>query len=144
MEKRPCMIINFVLLAWFFLDMIGIHFGESYLVTRSWKEDGIYFLIYLVLLLLFNYKERIGKILLAVWLGIWLVSQFFSHEWFTIMGGGEGKSRYFEGSMKWINSDTHYIPDVYHTILHILILIAFVTLLSYSIKPKNKNDLIKL
>jgi hypothetical protein len=71
-------------------------------------------------------------------LSIWLVTQFLSHELFTIIGGGEGKIRYFEGSIKLINSDILYIPDLYHIILHVLILIALVTTLLYSSSLKNK------
>ena len=46
MKKSYCIIPQLLLLAWFFLDMIGIYFSDSYLVTRSYKEDGIFFLIY--------------------------------------------------------------------------------------------------
>ncbi len=133
MRKRSCIITNIVLLGWFFLDMVGLYFGgELYLVTRSWKDDGIFFLIFLISLLLFIFKERVGRYILTIWLSIWLVTQFLSHELFTIIGGGEGKIRYFEGSIKLINSDILYIPDLYHIILHVLILIALVTTLLYS------------
>ncbi|CEP77715.1 MAG: hypothetical protein WBH84_02770 [Defluviitoga tunisiensis] len=138
MRKRSCIITNIVLLGWFFLDMVGLYFGELYLVTRSWKDDGIFFLIFLISLLLFIFKERVGRYILTIWLSIWLVTQFLSHELFTIIGGGEGKIRYFEGSIKLINSDILYIPDLYHIILHVLILIALVTTLLYSSSLKNK------
>jgi hypothetical protein len=118
--------------------MVGLYFGELYLVTRSWKDDGIFFLIFLISLLLFIFKERVGRYILTIWLSIWLVTQFLSHELFTIIGGGEGKIRYFEGSIKLINSDILYIPDLYHIILHVLILIALVTTLLYSSSLKNK------
>lgn len=138
MRKRSCIITNIVLLGWFFLDMVGLYFGELYLVNRSWKDDGIFFLIFLISLLLFIFKERVGRYILTIWLSIWLVTQFLSHELFTIIGGGEGKIRYFEGSIKLINSDILYIPDLYHIILHVLILIALVTTLLYSSSLKNK------
>ena len=34
MKKSYCIIPQLLLLAWFFLDMIGIYFSDSYLVTR--------------------------------------------------------------------------------------------------------------
>jgi len=142
MRKRSCIITNIVLLGWFFLDMVGLYFGELYLVTRSWKDDGIFFLIFLISLLLFIFKERVGRYILTIWLSIWLVTQFLSHELFTIIGGGEGKIRYFEGSIKLINSDILYIPDLYHIILHVLILIALVTTLLYSSSLKNKSAVV--
>ena len=123
--------------------MVGLYFGELYLVTRSWKDDGIFFLIFLISLLLFIFKERVGKYILAIWLGIWLVTQLLSHELFTIIGGGEGKIRYFEGSIKLINSNTLYIPDLYHIILHVLILIALITTLLYSITLEKKTYMTK-
>ncbi len=144
-SKRHCIVANTILLAWFFLDMVGVYFKESYLVTRSWKEDGIFFLIFLLALLVFVYKERIGKYILSAWLSIWLITQFFSHEWFTIIGGGEGKIRYFKDSIKLIDYKSRYIPDVYHIILHILILISLVMTISYctkSIDRKANSDYI--
>lgn len=143
MRKKSCVIANIVLLGWFFLDMVGLYFGELYLVTRSWKEDGIFFLIFLISLLLFIFKEQVGKYILTIWLGIWLVAQFLSHELFTIIGGGEGKMRYFEGAVKLINSNTLYIPDLYHIILHVLILIALITTLLYLKAIKEKAYITK-
>lgn len=138
MKKKGCIIVNIILLGWFFLDMVGLYFKESYLVTRSWKDDGIFFLIFLISLFLFIFKERMGKYILSIWLGIWLVTQFLFHELFTIIGGGEGKIHYFKGSVKLINSNTLYIPDLYHIILHVLIFIALTATLSYSIAFKQK------
>ncbi len=139
MKKKYCIIANIILLAWFFLDMIGVYFNKYYLVTRSWREDGIFFLIFLLALTIFVLKEKIGKYLLSVWLSIWIITQFFSHEWFTIIGGGEGKILYFQNAIKWIDSKVRYIPDVYHTILHIMMLIALITTLSYNIKSSTNN-----
>ena len=45
MRKRYCIVAQIVLLLWFFLDMTGLYFGNKCLVTRSYKEDGICFLI---------------------------------------------------------------------------------------------------
>ena len=43
------------------------------------------------------------------------------------MGSLEDKIKYFSGAIKWIEIDGRYIPDVYHTILHILILAVVIT-----------------
>ena len=45
MKKIVCIVTQIILLLWFFLDMTGVYFEESYLVTRSYKEDGIFFVI---------------------------------------------------------------------------------------------------
>lgn len=140
MKKVYCLIANVILLAWFFMDMTGVYFENNYLVTRSWREDGIYFIIFLIALLLFLLKENIGKYVLIIWQALWLLTQFISHEWFSIFGGGEGKIRYFEGAIKLVNSDSRYIPDAYHTVLHALIIIALITTITYSIKSKKAYD----
>ena len=57
MKKKHCIITQMILLLWFFLDMIGIYFGDKCLVTRSYKEDGIFFLIYLIAVVLFIIKD---------------------------------------------------------------------------------------
>lgn len=84
-----------MLLLWFSLDMIGFKIGGKELVSQAWKEDGIFFIIYLLSFLFFILNTIKGiKILITV-LSIWLITQFLSHELYTIVGEGEGKIRFF-------------------------------------------------
>ena len=143
MKKRYCIITQTLLLLWFFLDMTGVYFSNSYLVTRSYKDDGLFFLIYLVSMILFIFKEKIGKWAVWVWTSLWFVIQFLCHEWYTIfskgvMGSLEDKIKYFSGAIKWIEIDGRYIPDVYHTILHILILAVVITTALYIRNSKKR------
>ena len=143
MKKIYCIIPQILLLFWFFLDMTGAHFGNYNLVTRSYKEDGIFFLIYLAVMILFIFAEKVGKWAVAVWASAWFVIQFLCHEWYTIFGKGimgslEGKIKFFSGTIKWLEIDGRYIPDVYHTILHILILSVVITSVIY-IKNSKKE-----
>ena len=143
MKKRYCIITQTLLLLWFFLDMTGVYFRNSYLVTRSYKDDGLFFLIYLVAMILFIFKEKIGKWAVWVWTSLWFVIQFLCHEWYTIfskgvMGSLEDKIKYFSGAIKWIEIDGRYIPDVYHTILHILILAVVITTALYIRNSKKR------
>ena len=143
MKKRYCIITQTLLLLWFFLDMTGVYFSNSYLVTRSYKDDGLFFLIYLVAMILFIFKEKIGKWAVWVWTSLWFVIQFLCHEWYTIfskgvMGSIEDKIKYFSGAIKWIEIDGRYIPDVYHTILHILILAVVITTALYIRNSKKR------
>ena len=143
MKKRYCIITQTLLLLWFFLDMTGVYFSNSYLVTRSYKDDGLFFLIYLVVMILFIFKEKIGKWAVWVWTSLWFVIQFLCHEWYTIfskgvMGSLEDKIKYFSGAIKWIEIDGRYIPDVYHTILHILILAVVITTALYIRNSKKR------
>ena len=71
-----------------------------------------------------------------IWLAGWFVTQFLSHEWYTLFGRGfmgemEKKIAYFSECIQLINVDGRYVHDVYHIILHILIIIAFVVTLFY-------------
>ena len=143
MKKIYCIIPQILLLFWFFLDMTGVHFGNYNLVTRSYKEDGIFFLIYLAVMILFIFAEKVGKWAVAVWASAWFAIQFLCHEWYTIfskgiMGSLEGKIKFFSGTIKWLEIDGRYIPDVYHTILHILILSVVITSVIY-IKNSKKE-----
>jgi hypothetical protein len=143
MKKRYCIITQTLLLLWFFLDMTDVYFSNSYLVTRSYKDDGLFFLIYLAAMILFIFKEKIGKWAVWVWTSLWFVIQFLCHEWYTIfskgvMGSLEDKIKYFSGAIKWIEIDGRYIPDVYHTILHILILAVVITTALYIRNSKKR------
>ena len=70
--------------------------------------------------------EPIGKWVLFVELALWLIEQFFCHEYFTIFGSSskklKGYNECFEGTVKLFPvSDTRLIPDLYHIVLHLLI-----------------------
>ena len=142
--KNTCIIFQMLLLMWFFLDMIGVSFGNKSLVTQSYKEDGVFFLIYLVTVILFIVKVQIGKWFVAVWTSLWFIIQFLCHEWYSIfnsgiMGSIEGKIEYFSGTLQWIRIEGKYIPDVYHAILHILILLTLISTIIYIAKSKKKT-----
>ena len=71
--------------------------------------------------------EPIGKWVLFVELALWLIEQFFCHEYFTIFGSSSKKLRgyneCFDGTVKLFPvSETRLIPDIYHIVLHLLIL----------------------
>lgn len=127
-----------------FFDMTGVHLGDRCLVTQSYKDDGVFFMIYLVVIILFIVKEKIGKWLAIIWLALWFGIQFICHEWYTIFNGGfmgtlEGKNKYFSDTIKWLHIDGRYIPDLYHTILHIFILCSLIGTIVYSVKYAKKK-----
>lgn len=128
MKKKICNILLLVLLFWFFLDMVGLNIGGKVLVSRAYMDDGIFFIIYFLILLLYFYKNKIGYFFLISWLFLWFVTQFFSHWYYTIIGSTE-KMSYFSETIKLFQSAEIYIADIYHIILHILILFSFVCLI---------------
>lgn len=136
MNKKHCMLVQILLLGWFFLAMIGVCFADTCLVTRSYADDGIFFIIFLFALLVFVFKENIGKWILTGWLTMWLFTQFLSHEWYTLFGNGlmgsiENKIAYFSDTIHVIEIEGIYIPDAYHIVLHILILLALLSSIIY-------------
>ena len=145
MKKTYCIIAQSILLVWFFLDMTGFYIGDKCLVTMSYADDGIFFLIYLLAMISFITKEKIGKWVMIGWLSIWAAVQFICHEWYTIFNGGfmgtlEGKIKYFSETIQWLQIEGKYIPDVYHTILHILLLTSLVTTAIYAIRSSKKRN----
>ena len=85
-----------------------------------------------ITVILFLTKENIGKYIVIGLMSMWLVIQLMCHEWYTIfnsgfMGSLDGKIKYFSETIHWIDVEGKYIPDVYHTILHILILCTSVS-----------------
>ena len=145
MKKIHCIVLQILLLAWFLLDMTGFYLGGRCLVIQSYKDDGIFFLIYLVSVVLFILREKNGKWFVAVFTALWFFTQFICHEWYTIfnggfMGGLEGKIKHFQETIHWIDIEGRYIPDVYHTILHILILFVFTSTVIYIHNNKKQHN----
>ncbi len=142
MKWRTCAVVaNLMLLVWFALDMVGINFSGTYLVSQSWQDDGVFFLIAIVCFLLFLFKEKVGRYVIVTWLTIWLITQFLNHWLFTIVGGtgAQNLRRFFSRSLHWTESKTLYIPDIYHTVLHIFIVLALIAAILYVRSRKNSG-----
>ena len=92
--------------------------------------------------ILFIVKEKAGKWAIIIWTTMWFVTQFISHEWYTIFNDGfmgtlENKMEIFSGTMHWLKIEGRYVPDIYHTILHVLILLVLVSTSIYAAKNNN-------
>ena len=124
-------IFNIPLLVWFFLNMTGLVIGDSILVSQSYREDGIFFIIYVISLVSFTYLKGRWKVVLPIWLSVWFLTQMYSHWYFTIFGPWDGKNRFFADTIKLISHSERYIPDLYHIVLHILVLTALISSIKY-------------
>lgn len=142
MKKRYPIILNILLFLWFMLDMTGLQIGGKVLVNQSWQNDGIFMLLFVASLASYIYREKIGKYVLSGWLFMWFIVQFFSHWSFTIanFGIGSNKIEYYEGTIKIINTNNIYVPDLYHTVEHILILAALITMIIFCMKSAKKQE----
>ena len=67
-------------------------------------------------------------------LALWFVVQFFCHWYYTIFGASESKlkgyNECFKGTARLIPmSEKRLIPDLYHIVLHVLILLNVILVL---------------
>lgn len=142
MSKKICIIANGLLFIWFFFDMFGFSIGDFVLVESAWKDiDGIWYLIFIGLFVLFCIKEKYGKYPLSIFLFLWITMQFTSHWYFTIFGATEAKlsgyNRFYANTWHIIPaSDFKLIPDFYHIVLHLIILFALFCMVTYCIRRK--------
>ena len=141
--KRLCIVTNCLLLVWFFFDMTGLSIGSTVLVESAWDSiDGIWFLIFIGFFAFFMFKEKYGKYPLAGFHLLWFIIQFTSHWYLTIFGASDekiaGYNRFFADTYRIIPaSDSRIVPDFYHIVLHIFILLALVFVSLYCVKRRS-------
>ena len=126
--RLSVIIVSTLLWIWSLGCTISWRFGKVVLVNGEGVKSLefavlVLFSIGMVLYILF---EPVGKWVLLSELALWLVVQFFCHEYFTIFGVSErkltGYNQCFEGTVKVFPvSETRLIPDLYHIVLHILL-----------------------
>lgn len=84
--------------------------------------------LYSIGLITYYCLQPADKWILFTILVLWFVVQFFCHWYYTIFGASErklkGYNECFKGTVRLIPmSETRLIPDLYHMVLHILILL---------------------
>ncbi|QVK16967.1 hypothetical protein KHQ81_08660 [Mycoplasmatota bacterium] len=137
--KKVCIILLSILLIWFSMDMTGFSIGDIIIVEAAWNSiDGVWWIIFLVLCFFFYIKDRLGKYILTVFVFLWTVIQFFSHWYYTLFGASDKKiisyNQFFKDTYHIIAaSDTRVIPDFYHIVLHIFILVNLTCLVIFCI-----------
>ena len=125
--------------------MFGVRIGRAYLVEGAFKDEWIFLLIPTLTFLLYLFLNKTGKGIHLAWLSMWFLTQFLSHEWYGIFGKGftgdmEGKIDYFGNCIRLIDLPGRYMPDLYHIVLHILIIAAFVSTLNSPIQGKSDSQ----
>lgn len=122
-----------VLWLWFFGCVVTYRFGRLYLVGGVGLKSAEFIMLcmYSVGVISFHLWHGVGKWVLLFVLTAWFVVQFLCHWRYTIFGASEKKLRgyneCFRGTVRLIpESDTRLIPDLYHIVLHILILLNWI------------------
>ena len=122
-------VVSCLLWLWFLGCTFTWKFGKVLLVEGMGLKSIEFVALFLFTLGIGSFLlwEPIGKWVLLVELALWLVEQFLCHEYFTIFGSSskklKGYNECFEGTVKLFPvSETLLIPDLYHIVLHLLIL----------------------
>ena len=120
--------VSLVLWLWFLGCTTTWRFGKILLVEGMGLKslEFIALVLFTAGIAVYFLWESVGVWVLLVLLSIWLVEQFFCHEYFTIFGAGDRKLKgyncCFQDTVKLFPaSETRLIPDLYHIVLHLLI-----------------------
>ena len=123
------MIIRFSLWIWFLGCTITYKIGKRLLVEGMGLKSAEFTVLclYSFGLVAFYCFQPAGKWILLGILVLWFVVQFMCHWYYTIFGVSErklqGYNECFRGSIRiFPESDKRLVPDMYHIVLHILIL----------------------
>ena len=108
---------------------IGNHLLVEGMGTKS--AEFIVLCLYSIGLVLYYFLQPVGKWFLAGLLVLWFVVQFFCHWYYTIFGASEKKLTGYNDCFRdtirlFPMSNQRLIPDLYHIILHILILVNII------------------
>ncbi len=115
---------------WFLGCTITYRFGKYLLVEGVGFKSAEFAVLclYSLGIIAFHCFQPSGKWILFGILTLWFIVQFMCHWYFTIFGASEqklqGYNDCFRDSVRIIPvSDQRLIPDMYHIMLHIMILI---------------------
>lgn len=127
------LIAEILLILWFFGCICTYKVGKYVLVEGVGVKSPEFVMLCLVGMgiLLFRLFPFVGKWWLLAVLLAWFVIQFFCHWYYTIFGASEkklkGYNECFQNTVHIIPAcKTKLIPDLYHIILHLLILLNIV------------------
>ena len=122
-------LVQAILWIWFF-GCIRTYYMGKYLLVEGMgikSAEFIMLCLYSIGLISFHFLQPAGKWILLVILGFWFVVQFFCHWYYTIFGASESKLQGYNDCFRntihiFPISEKRIAPDLYHMILHILIL----------------------
>ena len=127
--RNAIIVVSCLLWLWFLGCTFTWKFGKVLLVEGTGLKSIEFAALVLFTIGIGSFLlwEQIGKWVLLIELVLWLVEQFFCHEYFTIFGSSSKKLKgyieCFDGTVKLFPvSETRLIPDLYHIVLHLLIL----------------------
>lgn len=131
MRINPVLLIfELVLLAWFWGCIVTYKIGKCTLVDGMGihSAEFIMLLIYIMSILSYLLFPQIGRFIVLATLVFWLIVQFFCHWYYTLFGASDMKIKGYNECFKntiriFPQRDNKIIPDLYHIVLHLLILV---------------------
>ena len=122
-------ILQVVLWVWFLGCTVTYRFGRGLLVEGRGVKSAEFAVLclYTLGLIAWHCFQPAGKWILFGILLLWLIVQFMCHWYFTIFGASERKLKGYNDCFRdavrlFPMSETRLIPDLYHIVLHLLIL----------------------
>ncbi len=125
--------IQIVLWIWF-LGCITTYRIRKYLLVEGMgikSAEFIMLCLYSIGLVSFHFFQPVGKWVLLFVLVLWFVVQFLCHWYYTLFGASEKKLKGYNDCFKDTihilpMNEKRIIPDLYHIILHMLILVNII------------------
>ena len=126
-------VLQAALWVWFLGCTVTYRIGKKFLVEGMGVRSAEFIMlcVYSAALAVYYCAQPAGKWILFGVLVLWFVVEFFCHWAFTIFGASEGKLKGYNDCFRntiriFPMSDQRLIPDLYHIVLHILILINII------------------
>lgn len=123
------LLVQVTLWIWFLGCTTTYRIGKHLLVEGMGVKSAEFVMLclYSIGLVSFYFIQPVGQWILLAVLMLWFIVQFFCHWYFTLFGASEkkikGYNECFRDSVRiFPMSEKRLIPDLYHIVLHILIL----------------------
>lgn len=127
------LVFELLLLTWFFGCIVTYKIGKLILVDGMGihSAEFIMLLIYTAGILSYLLFPAIGRFFVLATLVFWLIVQFFCHWYYTLLGASDTKIKGYNECFKntihiFSQRDDKIIPDLYHIVLHLLILVNII------------------
>ena len=126
-------LIQAALWIWFLGCVTTYRIGKYLLVEGEGVKSAEFAVLclYSLGLIAFYCLRPAGKWILLGILLLWFIVQFFCHWYFTLFGASEAKLKGYNDCFRdavrlFPMSETRLVPDLYHIVLHLLILINII------------------
>ncbi len=130
-------LIQVALWVWFFGCVTTYRIGKVLLVEGMGIKSAEFFMLCLFSFGLVSYHlfQPVGKWILLIILVLWFIVQFLCHWYYTIFGASETKLQGYNDCFRdtirlFPMSEKRLVPDLYHIILHVLIVFNIIFCLS--------------